>query len=117
MWLVGICAKATFPVCLVIGVIAFKPDCLTVTLKCKDMRGNAVKEPAVVRDHHRAAGKIQQCFFQCAQGFHVKVIGGFVQQQDITAALQEFCQVHPVAFATRETADMFLLITPGKIET
>ena len=66
MWLVGIGAAATFPVSLIISIVAFKPDCLTITLECKDMGGDTVEEPAVMRNHDRTTRKVQQCFFQCA---------------------------------------------------
>ena len=52
---------------------------LTVPLEGDDVGGQAVDEPAVVGDHHRCAGEGQQGLFQCTQGFHVQVVGGFVQ--------------------------------------
>jgi len=70
-----------------------------------------------MRDHDRTTGEVQQRFFQCAQGFHVEVVGGFVEQQDIAATLQEFRQMYPVAFTAGQVADMLLLITPGEVET
>ncbi len=82
----------------------------------QDMSRDAVKEPAVVADHHRAAGKVFQCFFQRPQGVHVEVVGGFVQQQNIRANGQCFGQVNTVALTPGKRGHLFLLVAAGKVE-
>ena len=49
------------------------------------MGADAVKEEAVVADHHRAACEIRQRIFERAQGFYVQIVGRFVQQKNISA--------------------------------
>ena len=80
------------------------------------MRRDPVQEPAIVRDHHDAAGKIEQGFFQRAQGFHVQVVGRLVEQQHVAAAAQQLGQVHAVAFAAGQVADSLLLVRALEIE-
>ncbi len=45
-----------------------------------------------MRDNHRAARELQQGVFQRAQGFDIQVVGWFIEQQDVTADLQQFRQ-------------------------
>ena len=56
-----------------------------LALKGEDMGADAVKEEAVVADHHRAACEIRQRIFERAQGFYVQIVGRFVQQKNISA--------------------------------
>ncbi len=51
--------------------------------------GDAVEETAVMGDHHGTVGEIQQGLFQGAQGLHVEVIGGLIQQQDVATGGQQ----------------------------
>ena len=81
------------------------------------MRGDTVKEPAIVRDHQHAAGEFEQGVFQCTQGFDIKIVGGFIQHQDVAAHEQGLGHMQPAAFATRQIAHQFLLIATLEIET
>src|SRR5450759_4669763 len=61
-------AQASPLVSLVFMVIAIKEGPLAVALAGQDVGGNTVQKPAVMADHHDRTGKLQQGFFQCAQG-------------------------------------------------
>jgi hypothetical protein len=63
-----------------------------------------------VRDDHGAAGEGQQALFERAQRFDVEVVGRFVEQQHVAALLQQLGQVHAVALAARQHADLLLLV-------
>ena len=78
------------------------------------MGGDAIQEPAVVGDDHRATGESQHRFFQRTQGLDVQVVGGLVQQQQVAALLKRECQIDPVALATGQDAGLLLLI--GSLE-
>ncbi len=80
------------------------------------MRRDAIEEPAIVRDHHRAAREVEQRFFERAQRFDVEVVGGLVEQQHVAAALQHLREVHAVALATRQLADGLLLLVAAEVE-
>jgi hypothetical protein len=67
--------------------------------------GDAVEEPAIVRDHDRAAGEVQQRFLERAQRLDVEVVGRLVEQQHVAAALQQLREVHAVALAAGQLAD------------
>ena len=64
----------------------------------------------------RAAGKILQSLFQSAQGIHVKIIRGFVQQQNVRAFLQHLGEMDSIAFTSGYHRDFLLLIRAGKVE-
>ena len=67
-------AQAAALVGFVLVVVAVEEDHLGVTFESKDVRRDAVEEPAVVRRHERAAGELEKRLFECAQGFNVKVV-------------------------------------------
>src|ERR1700687_1467098 len=116
MWLSGVFAFALLVILDIVLVVAFKPDDLRIALEREDMRCDAVQEPAIVRDDDRATGERHQRIFEGAQRFDIKVIGGFVEQEDVAAGFQYLCQVHTVAFAARQVADHLLLLHALEIE-
>ncbi len=72
---------------LLVGVeVALEPRHLRVALEGQHVGGDTVQEPAVVGDHHRAAGEFQQRVLQRAQRVDVEVVGGLVEQQQVAAA-------------------------------
>src|SRR3546814_3579634 len=74
-------AEAALLVGLVLVVVAGEELGVRVAFERNDVGGDAVEEPAVMRDHDRRTGEFQQRVFQRAQGFHVQVVGRFVEQQ------------------------------------
>ena len=57
------------------------------------MRGDPVKEPAIVRDQHGASRKAEQRVLQCPEGVDVEVVRGLVEQQQVAAAAQQLRKV------------------------
>jgi hypothetical protein len=114
--LVGLVAEPAVPVGFVVLVVALEPHHLAVALEGEDVGGDAVEEPAVVADHHGAAGEVEQRLFQRAQRVDVEVVGRLVEQQQVAAALEQLGQVHPVALAAREVADLLLLVGAAEVE-
>src|SRR5436309_2765219 len=53
----GLGAEAALAVGLVVLVVALEPDHPAVPLEGQHVSGDAVQEPAVVADHHHAAGE------------------------------------------------------------
>ena len=68
----GFFAQALTLVGFVLVVVTVKEHHLTVAFKGKNVRGNTVKEPAVVRRHHRAARKFKERFFESTQRCNVQ---------------------------------------------
>ena len=89
---------------------------MAVALKSQDVRGDAVKEPTIVTDYYGAAGKFFKRLFKRPQSVHIKIIRWLIKQQQIGTAFQHLCQMHTVAFTTRELADLLLLVASLKIE-
>ena len=76
----------------------------------------AIEEPAIVRDHHRAAGEVEQRLLERAQRVDVEIVRRLVEQQHVAAALQQLREMQPVALATGEIADLLLLIGAAEVE-
>ena len=55
-------------------------------------------------DDDGAAGEVFDGGFKRLQGFDVEVVGGFVEEEDVAVAAQEFGEVDAVAFAAGEEA-------------
>ena len=55
-------------------IVAVEKHQLRIAFKRKNMRGDTVKKPAVMRDHQHAAGEFQQRVFECAQGFNIQIV-------------------------------------------
>ncbi len=109
---------ATAPQVLdVVLVVALEPDHFGIALEGQDVRGDAVEEPAVVRDHHCAAREVQQRILERAQRLHVQIVGRLVEQQHVAAGAQHLGEVHAIALAARELPDQLLLLRAFEIET
>jgi hypothetical protein len=104
------------PRLFVIGEITLVPDHRAVALKRENVGGDTVQKPAVMAYHHHAAGKIEDRLFERLQGLDVEIVGRFVEEQHVAAALQEFGKVHAVALAARNLAHQALLVGTGKVE-
>src|SRR5215472_9030643 len=114
--MIGFGAEALPAIGLVIGVIAFEPDHLTVALEGEDVSGDAVEKPAVVRDDDSAAGVFEQRLLESAQHIDVEIIGRLVEQYYIRAGLQHLGDMDAVAFAARELTHLLLLVRSAEIE-
>ena len=104
------------PRLLVIREVAFVPHDHALAFKRKNVRGDTVEEPAVMAHHHHAARKIEDRLFERLQGLDVEIVGRFVEQQHVAAALKELGKVHAVALAARNFAHQALLVGTRKVE-
>src|SRR5208282_6235625 len=95
----GVFALAPLQILDVFLEIAFEPDYLRVSFEGEDMRGDAIEKPAIVRYDDGAAGERDQRYLERAQRLDVEVVGRFVEQQHIAAGLQNFREMHAIAFA------------------
>jgi hypothetical protein len=73
--LVGLGAEAAVAVGLVVLVVALKPFDLAVALERQHVSRDPVEEPAIVADHHRAAGELEERVLERAQRVDVEVVG------------------------------------------
>ena len=60
--------------------------------------GDAVDEIAVVADQKDGSGEVRQSFLQNIQRFHIQIIGGFVQHQDVGFSGHQAGQQEPRFF-------------------
>src|SRR3954469_3763506 len=81
-------------------IVALEPHRLRIALEGENVGRDAIEEPAIVGDYHRAGGKIDESFLESPQSIDVEVVGGLVEQQQISARLEQLRQVQPIAFAT-----------------
>lgn len=118
-------AQALHLVLLILFEVTFEPEplaLLDIAFPGEDMGTGAVQEPTVVGNHHGATGELLQRVFQRGQGFHIEVVGGLVQQDQVAALLQRQRQVQAVALTAGQHLGGFLLIRAlktkgGKIRT
>ena len=76
----------------------------------------AVEEPAIVRDHHGAAGERFEPGFERTQRVDVEVVGRLVEQQHVAAGLEQLGEVQPVALATGQVADALAVVGALEVE-
>src|SRR4051812_46139065 len=99
MRLVRVGAETLLALRLVGLIVALAPDRLAVALERQDMRRDAVEEPAVVADDHRAAAEVEQRVFEGAERLDVEVVRRLVEQEQVAAALQQLGKVNAVTLA------------------
>ena len=93
------------PIRFIRRVITVVEEDFAVAFKGQDVRGHAVKEPAIMADHHHATNETLHAIFQGTHGVDVDVIGRFIQQDDIGAFLQHARQMHAIALAARQASN------------
>src|SRR3712207_5743115 len=89
---------------------------MAVAFEGEDVGGEAVEEEAVVADDDGAAGEILERLLERAEGLDVEVVGRLVEEEDVAALLKHLRQVDAVALATRELADLLLLVAAAEVE-
>ena len=99
-----------FALLFVDAVVAFAPNDGSIAFEGEYMCGDAIEEPAVVADDDSAATECFESFFEGAEGIDIEVIGGFVEEQEVSAGAEEFGEVDAVAFTAGELSDEFLLV-------
>src|SRR6266568_1603539 len=112
----GIDAEPPLLVLLVILEIALEPFDVALALERQHVGGDAVEEPAVVADDDRAAGEILERLLERAQGVDIEVVGRLVEEEHIGAGFEHLGEMHPVALAAGELADLLLLVRAAEIE-
>jgi hypothetical protein len=117
MGLGGVLAFAFLVVFLVFLKVAFEPDHFGIAFEGEDVGRDAVEEPAVMRNHHRATRERQQRIFEGAQCFDIEIVGRLVEQQHVASGLQNLRQVDPVAFAAGQIAYHLLLLHTLEIKS
>src|SRR5699024_1490933 len=103
---------------LVIGEISLKPEppCRIIgrAFPRKNVRGDPVQEPPVVRYHNRTSGKLQERIFEGLQRLDIKVIGRLVEQQQVAAHLQCQCKVETITLPAGQNTGWLLLVGPAE---
>ena len=69
-----------------------------------------------MRDDHGAAREGLQCVFEGAEGFHVQVVCGLIEQDQVAALLERQRQVEAVALTTGEDLGWLLLVSTLEAE-
>src|SRR5207244_1755107 len=113
---VGLRAQPPAPVGFVVLIVALEPHRPALALEGQDVGGDAVEEPAVVADDHRAAREVDERVLHGAQRVDVEVIGRLVEQQHVAAAAQQLGEVHAVPLAAGEVLHLLLLVRAREVE-
>src|SRR5205814_1249868 len=73
-----------------------------------------VEEVTIVRDQHKGVGVIRQIFFQPVASFKIKMVGGFIEQEQVRLLQQELGQGNSHLPATGEFIRMPMPVFFGK---
>ena len=111
-----ILAEPAFLVVFIVLEIALEPFDMAVAFEGQHVGGEPVEEHAVVADDHGAAGEILERFFERRQRFGVEIVRRLVEQQHIGARFEHLGQMHAVALAARQRADLLLLVAALEVE-
>ena len=99
-------AEAVFVFLQIVAVVAFVDMNLAFTFEGDDAVADAVKEIAVVADKQDAAREIEKSLFKDAQGLQIKVVGWFVEHQNVAAPAEDFGEEQAAAFTSRHDTDL-----------
>ena len=81
-------------------IVAFMPNNFAVAFEGKDVGSHAVQKPSIVTDDNRATTEVKESFLQGAECIDVKVVGRFIQKEEVTTILEQLGQMNAVAFPT-----------------
>jgi hypothetical protein len=98
------------------ALVALEPDDLAVALEGEDVGGDAVEEPAIVADDHRAAGKSSSASSSARSVSTSRSLVGSSSSSTLPPDLQHLGQVHAVALAARELPTFFCWSAPLKLK-
>src|ERR1700682_3657838 len=112
----GLVAEALVLVFLVLAVVALVEGPLRVGLGGEDVGGDAVEEPAVVRDHEHRSGEFLQRVLERPQRLYVEVVRGFIEQQYVAPVEERLGEMQSPALAARQVAHELLLVLPPEVE-
>ena len=112
----GVLAERLLAPALVLLERALEPAHLRVALEHEQVGRDAVEEPAVMADDHRAAREALERVLERAQRVDVEVVRGLVEQQQVGAAAQQLGEVEAVALAAGEILDALLLVAAAEVE-
>ena len=88
VWLIGFLAFAAVEIFLIRRVVTCKPLHGAIALEGENVCGYAIKKSAIMRDNHRATGKVLQAFLQRSNRIYVEIIGWFVKEDKVGATLE-----------------------------
>src|SRR6185295_30930 len=90
-------------------IVIVVPDAIddaAFAFESEDRGANTIQEIAIVTDDDDAAAEGDERFLEQAQRSEIEIVRRFVEHQDVTAALQDFCEQHAAAFAAAELRDL-----------
>ena len=58
----------------------------------------------------------QERLFEVAEGLHIEVVRGLVEEHQVAAGLEQLGEMHAVALSTGEGADLLLLVRSSEVE-
>src|SRR5207302_9106918 len=68
-------------------------------------------------DDDRASGETLECLFERSECVDVEIVRWFVEQENVRTFLEHLRQMHAIALAAGENANLLLLILAGEVES
>src|SRR5665213_272264 len=76
----------------------------------EDVGRDAVEEPPIVGDDHRASRELEERIFETRQGLDVEVVGRLIEQKEVATLLEGEREIQPVALTAGEHPSLLLLV-------
>ena len=100
----------------VLGVVAWEVLYLSVALEHQQMINHLVHEISVVAHYNNTSGEVGKIFLQYLKCHDVKVVGRFVEHEEV-GILHEHCtQIQFAPFTTAQLIYIIMLLFGGKEE-
>src|SRR5436190_5476576 len=90
----------------VVIVIAYRIANDPIPLEGKDRRANTIEKITIVTYHHHTPAKSDERFLQQSQRAEIEIVGWFVENENVAAALENLGQQDPAPFASAELVDL-----------
>src|SRR5204863_3316114 len=81
-------------------------DPVALAFESQNRGTNAIQEIAIMTHHDDAAAEGDERFLEQAQRAEIEIVRRFVEHQNVAAALQDFSEQHPAAFAAAELRNL-----------
>ena len=89
----------------------------SLPFESQNRRANAIEKITVVTDHDHAATESHERFFEQAQRAEIEIVGRFVENENVAAALKNFREQDPAPLAAAELIDLRVDAFLGEKET
>src|SRR3954468_8082151 len=90
---------------LIVADVALEEPDLAVALEREHVRRDPIEEPTIMADHDDAAGEGLEAGLERPERVDIEIVGRLVEEQHVSAGLEQLREVDAIPLATRQLAD------------